>query len=640
MPAALWVLAPVLGFHGDAADFASGPLFNPMDGAPWWRIGSHDRSGVLEWLQVPGYCPLKPIDVASLDTAYPADLQMQSCAVKCTRPKCMGVSTYAPDGYPCFCDGYLPEFDTEESGAVCGDLALCEDLCAETAGCFGFALEQGPAAGAGKPRCFLYPEDCKLSLADSMFITDANYITYYKKEVEMPACALGLGIDVSIDKVDDIHYAGGVYTSDMGGSHFEQVEVFASRTPPAYGDVLCPCIDAATVLAKFKYPPYEAVMDCPFQFGGDGSNCLPYQWSNIAPIKDGFNPVYGGGCQAWDTQSGYCYDPVSKMPLKNAPSWCQSSWCYVDAANCVGAAATDITPSMFFPGQPLTYNYATCRIPDHVVRVQWDGLCVGWTVQLKPEPNPCDDFINPGAHICDGAGDGPCHCDPCAACTSGRRLLDDASEKPCMDDHAAAAAVLGSDTVEGHLCSPQWGRMYCEVEAYARACRASCTACHLDPIDAASVDVAAVRAEMMAARLGARGTSSRRLAHHGGVLGNTTDDGFRTVYASFHPEKECLNATDASGNDTSIPPDHNALVSGYNKYTMFDWYADYQVAGETKTQLSFPEDVYYRIEEMEAFCPHNNLMNPMLDKDRCMVKCTVEGAQGSVPGLSRAGPRA
>jgi hypothetical protein len=65
---------------------------------------------------------------------------------------------------------------------------------------------------------------------------------------------------------------------------------------------------------------------------------------------------------------------------------------------------------------------------------------------------------------------------------------------------------------------------------------------------------------------------------------------------------------------------------------MLDWYADYQVAGQTKTQLSFPEDVYYRIEEMEAFCPYNNIMNPMLEAHQCMTKCTVAGASGTVPG--------
>ena len=31
-------------------------------------------------------------------------------------------------------------------------------------------------------------------------------------------------VEVSIDKVDDIHYAGGVYVGDVGGDTFEQVE--------------------------------------------------------------------------------------------------------------------------------------------------------------------------------------------------------------------------------------------------------------------------------------------------------------------------------------------------------------------------------------------------------------------------------
>ena len=138
-------------------------------------------------------------------------------------------------------------------------------------------------------------------------------------------------------------------------------------------------------------------------------------------------------------------DTAENEPCKVCPlSAYRSPRCYVDVENCEGLAKTGSTASMFFPGQPLHYNYATCRIPDNVVRVKWDKLCVGWTVQLKPEANPCDDYTNPGAHVCDGMGDGPCHCDPCAACSAGSRRLElaDASA-PCSDDHAAAAAVLG-----------------------------------------------------------------------------------------------------------------------------------------------------------------------------------------------------
>jgi hypothetical protein len=142
---------------------------------------------------------------------------------------------------------------------------------------------------------------------------------------------------------------------------------------------------------------------------------------------------------------------------------------------------------------------------------------------------------------------------------------------------------------------------------------------------------------MAAARTDARGTSSRRLSSRRlsghGLHDEDTDDGFRTVYASFRPNKTCLNATGPNGTiEMGFAPDHQKLVDGYNKGEMFDWYADYQVAGGAKTQLSFPEDVYYRIEEMEAYCPHNNIMNDMLETDRCMVKCTVEGATGVVPG--------
>jgi hypothetical protein len=139
-----------------------------------------------------------------------------------------------------------------------------------------------------------------------------------------------------------------------------------ARSPPAHGDDLCPCIDAHIVLAKFRFPANPAVANCPHQFGASADNCLPWHWSDAShrPVAaDEFDPVYGGSCQKWDTQSGPCFDQESKLPREDAPVWCKRAWCYVDVANCAGQATSGSVSSMFFPGQPLHYNYATCNVP-------------------------------------------------------------------------------------------------------------------------------------------------------------------------------------------------------------------------------------------------------------------------------------
>jgi hypothetical protein len=169
--------------------------YNP-ETSPWWRLQEEsNRAGAPYWQALSGHCALKPIDISALDAG--ADL----CAAKCTGK--------SPSGT--FCDGYSPAFDTMTSGAICGDLALCERRCLETRGCFGFAYQTGAAA---KPRCFLYPESCSLGEDwASNFIADPEYATLYQQRAPLDGCSLGEGVDVVIPKEMDHHDVAGIYVA-------------------------------------------------------------------------------------------------------------------------------------------------------------------------------------------------------------------------------------------------------------------------------------------------------------------------------------------------------------------------------------------------------------------------------------------
>ncbi|CAK0849470.1 unnamed protein product [Prorocentrum cordatum] len=71
----------------------------------------------------------------------------------------------------------------------------------------------------------------------------------------------------------------------------------------------------------------------------------------------------GSSCQAWDSQRH------PDCQSSSSPSWCRSSWCYVDAASCDlrGAQAPEVSlylQDARFQGRQLYYSYATCGSTD------------------------------------------------------------------------------------------------------------------------------------------------------------------------------------------------------------------------------------------------------------------------------------
>jgi hypothetical protein len=68
------------------------------------------------------------------------------CSAKCSSGACSGEN--------CFCDGYLPDFDTAESSALCLDEVQCTRLCTLLPGCHSVDMH------AAKNRCYLNSFSC------------------------------------------------------------------------------------------------------------------------------------------------------------------------------------------------------------------------------------------------------------------------------------------------------------------------------------------------------------------------------------------------------------------------------------------------------------------------------------------------
>jgi cysteine-rich repeat protein len=138
----------------------------------------------------------------------------------------------------------------------------------------------------------------------------------------------------------------------------------------------CPCVNEMAKLSPYRYPPNSKAKDCPFLFGATSrEECVPWLLSQVEGVEDeDEDPIYGSYCAAWDeVATGTCYDAKKKELKKDAPSWCLDSWCYVDPNNCEGPAKAGVTPTMFFPGTDLHYNYNTCVDP--VPEVMFEGGC-------------------------------------------------------------------------------------------------------------------------------------------------------------------------------------------------------------------------------------------------------------------------
>jgi hypothetical protein len=136
------------------------------------------------------------------------------------------------------------------------------------------------------------------------------------------------------------------------------VVVRGQNTAGGGGSAACPCIQPST-------PPVEDGT-CVDVMVGDTQLCL--------------SPAYGvGSCQAWDSHSpadqvagaSPAVGPFSECGNVDAPSWCSSHWCWVDADQCdrshtlsavefdtsEGAAPeADLLPL----SDHVAYSYTTC----------------------------------------------------------------------------------------------------------------------------------------------------------------------------------------------------------------------------------------------------------------------------------------
>lgn len=125
------------------------------------------------------------------------------------------------------------------------------------------------------------------------------------------------------------------------------------------GSEACPCIDpwsatsyaTAEAAATFETDQCRPATHAGRNRNGPTTSCLP--------------PDYGASrCSTWDMLlSPECVNAQGEVPDSGQPDWCQSSWCYVDPANCARPFSTS---SMSWPtvtGLPedgLAYSYETC----------------------------------------------------------------------------------------------------------------------------------------------------------------------------------------------------------------------------------------------------------------------------------------
>lgn len=120
----------------------------------------------------------------------------------------------------------------------------------------------------------------------------------------------------------------------------------AQDVPPT-GTTGCPCLAA---------PPVDAFI-IPAGETGEGMLRARPDGTNVVPYRT----TYGTNCATHDIDTPpYCAATMGGAPLNGSASWCSSSWCWVDPANCdLGS-----DPSSYFhvDGQNATlhYSYATC----------------------------------------------------------------------------------------------------------------------------------------------------------------------------------------------------------------------------------------------------------------------------------------
>jgi hypothetical protein len=225
-----------------------------------------------------------------------------------------------------------------------------------------------------------------------------------------------------------------------------------------HGSVGCPCLHVEPLLE-----PFLGNGGC--KFGADGK-CLPWEWSDIVGVGvAAYNPIYGGACVTWDLTSEYC-SYSDGTPLPGRPSWCDDQWCYVDPNQCYGPAAESLQETMFFPGQPLTFSYATCS--DQRALMEYD-LC-----ELAPQ----EDLLDGGCGTIEGDCNRGCGVD--FTCLDKEEALYPwygIEPEKFAENGGCEGAVTGSVDEDGHTCTDSLESLQIGTPTGAYAGAALCDVC-------------------------------------------------------------------------------------------------------------------------------------------------------------------
>ena len=166
-----------------------------------------------------------------------------------------------------------------------------------------------PLAGApgwcASPWCFIDVNNCNVANDPSSYFHGSNPALTYSYET---CSATNSFIDTSHDP------------AACDGTHSAVVAAHCFVNGHPIADGRCPCIDTwSRADANGAWPGDGATTLTVTLEGADYAYPWGYGMGNCAPHDYDMAP--------------YCAD-AQGIVLANAPSWCQSNWCFVDAANC------------------------------------------------------------------------------------------------------------------------------------------------------------------------------------------------------------------------------------------------------------------------------------------------------------------
>ena len=138
-----------------------------------------------------------------VQAAHSPSAQAHQCYAKCGPGSACHGEPFA--GNCAVCSGYMPEYDTEDSDALCIGKDDCFALCNESPNCLAveFATDElnhkrcarkpRPGSGAQRSlgRCYLNHFGCKQAELTGTLVTDANWEIWFVRYENTETCPLG-----------------------------------------------------------------------------------------------------------------------------------------------------------------------------------------------------------------------------------------------------------------------------------------------------------------------------------------------------------------------------------------------------------------------------------------------------------------